>query len=89
MAIRSFGRLTRTLKDAVASVCRSNCAAPLCTESAETLEQIRARIFGHHEGSDMRTGRKILKRAWRVEEVAQYYPLPILDPLQRNIDFER
>jgi len=33
--------------------------------------------------------RKLLKRAWGVEEIKNHYPLPIEDPLLRDIDLER
>ena len=61
----------------------------LPTDTTETLTQIRARIFGHHERQSQRTGRKALKRTWRTEEIAHYYPFPIVDPLLRDVELER
>ena len=61
----------------------------LPTDATETLTQIRARIFGHHERRQERTGRKALKRTWRVDEIANYYPFPIFDTLLRSVDMER
>ena len=57
--------------------------AGLCTAAQrfahgdETIEQIRARIFGNHIGNGLRSGRKVLRRKLVGDKVASYYPEPI------------
>ena len=63
--------------------CRGAALAGLCTAAQrfahgdETIEQIRARIFGNHIGNGLRSGRKVLRRKLIGDKVASYYPEPI------------
>ena len=49
----------------------------------ETIEQIRARIFGNHIGNGLRSGRKVLRKKLIGDKVARYYPEEIskADPM--------
>ncbi|CAD7699877.1 unnamed protein product [Ostreobium quekettii] len=54
----------------------------------ETMEQIRARVFGYHIGNNLRSGRKVLRKklvGWRI---ANYYLEDIKDPLLLDLDAE-
>ena len=57
----------------------------------ESLEEIRARIFGTHIGNGLRSGRKLLRKKLIGDKVANYYPEPIskLDPMFVDMDLER
>ena len=62
---------------------RGAALAGLCTAAQrfahgdETIEQIRARVFGNHIGNGLRSGRKVLRRKLIGDKVASYYPEPI------------
>ena len=57
----------------------------------ESIEEIRARIFGTHIGNGLRSGRKVLRQKLLGEQLAAYYPEDIIrsDPLMVNIKAER
>ena len=59
---------------ALAGLCS---AAQRFAHGDETIEQIRARIFGNHIGNGLRSGRKVLRRKLVGDKVASYYPEPI------------
>jgi small subunit ribosomal protein S33 len=54
------------------------------------LEQIRARIFGTHIGNGLRSGRKVLRRPLKGEQLKAWYPPdPVKhDPLMLSIKAE-
>lgn len=56
----------------------------------ETLEEIRARIFGNRIGNGLRSGAKLLKKKLVGEKVATYYPKSIAkdDPMFINLRAE-
>ncbi|KAI8110004.1 hypothetical protein M9434_001280 [Picochlorum sp. BPE23] len=58
---------------------------------SETLEEVRARIFGHHIGDGLRSGRKILAKPLIGDQVASYYPEDWFagDPLLLDVEAER
>lgn len=68
----------------------SGLASSLKAET-ESIEEIRARIFGTHIGNGLRSGRKILRGQLLGEKLAAYYPEDIVkqDPLMINIRAER
>ena len=57
----------------------------------ESLEEIRARIFGNRIGNGLRSGAKLLKKKLVGEKIASYYPEPIskFDPMYINLRAER
>ena len=55
----------------------------------ESLDQIRARIFGTHVGDGRSTGRKLLRSALAGPAVAAWYPPEIVDPLFLDVDDTR
>lgn len=57
----------------------------------ESLEEIRARIFGNHIGNGLRSGRKLLRKKLVGDKVANYYMEPIHknDPMFVDMDIER
>jgi small subunit ribosomal protein S33 len=57
----------------------------------ESLEEIRARIFGNRIGNGLRSGAKLLKKKLVGEKIANYYPKPIAknDPMFINLRAER
>jgi hypothetical protein len=57
----------------------------------EPIEHVRARIFGHHLGDGLRSGRKILSRPLIGAKVASYYPVDYFagDPLLLDLEAER
>ncbi|BDA43621.1 probable mitochondrial 37S ribosomal protein S27 [Coccomyxa sp. Obi] len=72
--------------------CRAFTASQSTVASTqESLEEIRARIFGNHIGNGLRSGRKVLRKKLIGEKVASYYPEPIskLDPMFVDMDLER
>lgn len=74
------------------NICKSLKALHSTTASTqESLEEIRARIFGNHIGNNLRSGRKLLRRRLIGEKVASYYPEPIskIDPMFVDMDLER
>lgn len=58
---------------------------------SETIEEVRARIFGHHIGDGLRSGRKILAKPLIGDQVASYYPEDWFagDPLLLDVEAER
>ena len=58
---------------------------------SETIEEVRARIFGHHIGDGLRSGRKILAKPLIGDRVASYYPEDWFagDPLLLDVEAER
>ncbi len=73
-------------------ICRTFTAPQSTVASTqESLEEIRARIFGNHIGNGLRSGRKLLRKKLIGEKVANYYPEPIskLDPMFVDMDLER
>lgn len=56
----------------------------------ETIEQVRARIFGNHIGDGLRSGRKVLRRPLIGEQLTSYYPPNWFagDPLLVDIEAE-
>ncbi len=72
--------------------CKPFCATHSTSASTqESLEEIRARIFGNHIGNNLRSGRKLLRKRLIGEKVASYYPEPIskIDPMFVDMDLER
>ena len=59
--------------------------------SQESLEEIRARIFGNHLGNGLRSGRKVLRKKLIGDKIASYYPEPIekQDPMFVDLNIER
>ena len=59
--------------------------------SQESLEEIRARIFGDHIGNGLRSGRKVLRKKLIGDKIASYYPEPMqkLDPMFVDLNIER
>jgi len=57
----------------------------------ESLEEIRARIFGNRIGNGLRSGAKLLKKKLSGEKIATYYPEPVAkhDPMYINLRAER
>ena len=57
----------------------------------ESLDEIRARIFGNHIGNGLRSGRKVLRKKLIGDKIASYYPEPIqkFDPMFVDQDIER
>lgn len=60
-------------------------------DKSETIEEVRARIFGHHIGDGLRSGRKILAKPLIGDQVASYYPEDWFagDPLLVDMEAER
>ena len=64
-------------------------------EGEEGIEQVRARIFGSHIGNNQRSGRKVLRRALKGEQIVSWYqnerfvPMAKQDPLFVDPDIER
>lgn len=66
--------------------------APVCNpRTGETLEEIRARVFGTHIGNGERSGRKVLRRRLLGPIIASYYPEDIMkgDPLMLSLKAEK
>lgn len=88
-------RLLQQGRSSVNSLAAARFSSPLTysTEAAgaETLEQIRSRIFGTHIGNGLQSGRKLLRKKLVGEKIASYYPVPLSkgDPLFVNLDAER
>lgn len=55
----------------------------------ESIEEIRVRIFGDEVNKDNQSLKKLLQRSWNIEEIVNYYPKPITDPLLRDLDREK
>ena len=57
----------------------------------ETMDEIRARIFGSHIGNGLRSGRKVLRGKLLGTKIAAYYPKDIMkaDPLMVSLKAER
>lgn len=57
----------------------------------ESLDEVRARVFGIHLGNGLRTGRKYLRRHLLGPKLVSYYPTdPVkMDPLMSDLDEER
>eukprot|EP00210_Caulerpa_lentillifera_P008154 g7788.t1 len=55
----------------------------------ESIEEIRVRIFGDDSSENNRSLKTLLHQPWNVEEIKNYYPEPITDPLLRDLDYER
>ena len=60
-------------------------------EEKESIEHVRARIFGNHIGDGLRSGRKILARPLIGPKVASYYPSDWFagDPLLLDLEAEK
>eukprot|EP00887_Chlorella_sp_A99_P004453 scaffold30.g4453.t1 len=60
-------------------------------EEEESLEQIRARIFGNHIGNGLRSGRKVLRGALKGPRLMEWYPEDPckLDLLMPDVDADR
>ncbi len=56
----------------------------------ESLEEIRARIFGNRIGNGLRSGAKVLKKKLLGEKIASYYPRDITkdDPMYIDLRAE-
>jgi len=90
MLRRAVGAVGAALLGAQASSSgRTAACASLCTAATrfahgdETIEEIRARIFGNHIGNGLRSGRKVLRKKLIGDKIAAYYPEPIeaADPM--------
>ncbi|PSC67922.1 28S ribosomal mitochondrial-like [Micractinium conductrix] len=68
----------------------SPAAAAAAVAGEESLEQIRARIFGTHIGNGLRSGRKVLRRPLLGQKLVDWYPSQDVgqDPLMLNIKAE-
>jgi hypothetical protein len=57
----------------------------------ETLEEIRARIFGTHIGNGLRSGRKVLRTQLLGDKIVAYYPEDprAKDPLMLSLKAEK
>lgn len=59
---------------------------PAAGDDEETLDQIRARIFGTHIGDGRPSGRKLLRSRLAGPTVVAWYPADIVDPLYVDVD---
>ena len=61
------------------------------TGGAETIDEIRSRIFGNHLGDGIRSGRKVLARPLLGPAITSYYPKDWFagDPLLVDLAAER
>ena len=64
-------------------------AAAAADAATESLDEVRARIFGTHIGDGRSTGRKLLRGALAGPAVATWYPPEIVDPLFLDVDDTR
>jgi hypothetical protein len=89
MRAASIHRFITQLSRAVGGF-NSTVAHPITTRSlashpfeTESLEEIRARIFGNRIGNGLRSGAQLLKKKLVGEKVASYYPKSIAkdDPM--------
>lgn len=55
----------------------------------ESIEEIRVRIFGEEVKEENQSLKTLLQRSWNLEEIVNYYPEPISDPLLRDLDREK
>lgn len=88
-------RLLQQGRSSATALAAAHFSSPLAYSSqaagAETLEQIRSRIFGTHIGNGLQSGRKLLRKKLVGEKILSYYPVPLSkgDPLFVNLDAER
>lgn len=55
----------------------------------QTLQQIRARVFGEHIGNGLPSGRKLLRKKLMGEQIAGYYGSPDLGRSDPFLEDER
>ena len=89
-ALTQISLLARGLRNS-ASLTKSTRSFASHPFEAESLEEIRARIFGNRIGNGLRSGAKLLKKKLIGEKIASYYPEPIskFDPMYINLRAER
>jgi len=83
-------RLTRQVASQPSTEVTST-STSTATAREETIEEVRARVFGNHLGDGLRSGRKILRRPLIGDRVASYYPDDWFagDPLLIDVEAER
>lgn len=78
-------------------VCRSMASSAAIKQEeplygGQTLQQIRARVFGDHIGNGLPSGRKLLRKKLMGEKIASYYgpqDLERSDPLVEDVNAAR
>ena len=84
--LASSASLSDLQRTAVKAAGARSCSTASLESEEESIDAIRARVFGGHLGNNQRSGRKVLARRLKGHLITDWYFQPEDPPLMHNED---